>query len=137
MAKILRAESLSKCIGCFTCMNVCSLFRRQDHSIEKSAIRIKTSGGMSGKFICVVCLACKDAACIDACHTGAMTSRPGGGVRFDEAKCIGCAHCVNMCTAEAIFFDQERKRPIVCTHCGVCAKFCPHGCLSLEEVNKP
>ena len=135
MAKILRAESLSTCIGCFTCMMMCALYRRRNHSIRKSAIRINTSGGlMSGKFVSIICLACEDAACVDSCRTGAMTRRSGGGVKFDESKCMGCKHCANTCLAGAIYFDPESKTPIVCNHCGICVNFCPHGCLTLEEA---
>ena len=42
MTKDLRADGMNKCIGCFTCMLTCAGVNRQNHSIEKSAIRIKT-----------------------------------------------------------------------------------------------
>ena len=135
MAKVLRAESLSTCIGCYSCMSMCALVGRRNHSIEKSAIRINTSGGIAGRFVSIICLACTDAACVDACRTGAMTHRAGGGVNLDRSKCLGCGHCSKMCLAEAIHMDQETKTPIVCIHCGVCVKFCPHGCLTVEEVD--
>jgi Pyruvate/2-oxoacid:ferredoxin oxidoreductase delta subunit len=32
-----------------------------------------------------------------------------------------------------VFFDEETKNPIICKHCGICTKFCPHECLTLEE----
>jgi len=34
----------------------------------------------------------------------------------------------------AIEFDVDERKPIICHHCGVCAKFCPHGCLELVDV---
>jgi ferredoxin len=33
----------------------------------------------------------------------------------------------------AIFWDKEMEKPIICVHCGYCAKYCPHGVLALEE----
>lgn len=134
MPKILRAISMSRCIGCFTCMNVCASFNHQSHSLEKSSIRVRTTGGLSGKFIGVVCLACKEAACAEVCPTDALIQRKGGGVTLDESKCIGCNRCSDVCIPRAIKFDEETKKPIICKHCGVCAKFCPHGCLTMKEV---
>lgn len=102
----------------------------------KSAIRIKTSGGLTGKFIAIVCQACRgDVPCAEICPTGALIKRQAGGVLLDKEKCIGCELCVGACTVDAIYFNSDTKKPIVCKHCGVCVRFCPHGCLELiEEV---
>ncbi|MCB8814361.1 4Fe-4S binding protein [Desulfosporosinus shakirovi] len=132
--KVLRAIEMNRCIGCFSCMITCAAVNQQDHSIMKSAIRIKTSGGLTGKFVAIVCQACKDdVPCAEACPTGALVRRQAGGVLLDKEKCVGCERCVAACTVDAIYFDLDTKRPIVCKHCGVCARFCPHGCLRLLE----
>jgi len=132
--KVLRAIEMNRCIGCLSCMINCSAVNQQDHSILKSAMRIKTSGGLTGKFIAIVCQACKDdVPCAEVCPTGALTRRQAGGVLLDKEKCVGCERCVTACTIDAIYFDLDTKRPIVCKHCGVCARFCPHGCLQLIE----
>lgn len=132
--KVFKAVEMNRCIGCLSCMITCSAVNQQDHSILKSAIRIKTSGGLTGKFVAIVCQACKDdVPCAEICPTGALIKRPAGGVLLDKDKCIGCELCVSACTVEAIYFDQETKKPIVCKHCGVCVRFCPHGCLELVE----
>ena len=134
--KVLKAIAMNRCIGCLSCMITCAAVNQQDHSILKSAIHIKTSGGLSGKFIAVVCQACKDdVPCAEVCPSGALVKREGGGVLLDKEKCVGCERCVTACTVDAIFFDRGTKLPIVCKHCGVCARFCPHKCLQLiEEV---
>jgi len=133
--KILRAIEMNRCIGCLSCMLTCAAVNQYDHSILKSAIRIKTSGGLTGKFISIVCQACKDdVPCAEACPTGALVRRQSGGVLLEKDKCVGCERCVTACTIDAIYFDFDTKRPIVCKHCGVCARFCPHGCLRLQEV---
>lgn len=134
MAKVLKANAMNKCIGCFTCMNVCAVTNRKNHALTKSAIKIRTSGGMAGRFIAEVCIACKDAACLEACPSAALTHREGGGVILDEDKCIGCRKCEKACIMQAVFFDEETKKPIICRHCGVCAQFCPHQCLVMKEA---
>jgi len=135
MAKVLKADGMSKCLGCFTCMLVCSGVNRQNFSMSKSAIRVRTSGGLQGKFTATVCVACKDErACAESCPSGALEKRPGGGVIFKADKCIGCMKCEEACVVKAVHRDEEEGKPIICKHCGVCAKFCPHNCLRMEEV---
>ena len=132
--KILKAQEMGRCIGCLSCMITCAAFNRQDHSILKSAIRIRTSGGLSGKFIGVVCQACKeDVSCAEICPTGALVKRQGGGVKLEKEKCNGCELCIGACTVGAVFFDKADSLPIICKHCGVCARFCPHHCLFFGE----
>lgn len=136
LAKVLKAEGMNKCIGCFTCMLVCAGVNHQNHSLSKSSIKVKTSGGLQGKFISVVCLACKDErACAEACPSGALEKRPGGGVILKAQKCIGCKKCVDACIVGAVNFDEYENKPIICKHCGVCARFCPHECLTMEDVS--
>lgn len=136
MPRVLRAPEMSKCIGCFTCMNVCATVNHKNHSLYKSSIHIKTSGGLSGRFVASVCHACKDAACAEACPTGALTPRKGGGVTLKEALCIGCKRCKDACVALAVGFDIDAKKPIICRHCGLCAQYCPHNCLVMVEVDE-
>jgi len=135
MAKVLKTDGMNKCIGCFTCMLSCAGVNQQNHSLAKSAIKIKTSGGLQGKFISVVCIACRDErACAEACPTGALEKRQGGGVLLKSEKCIGCRKCVSACIVSAVNFDEDMNRPIICKHCSVCTRFCPHECLRMEEV---
>ena len=134
MAKVLKADNMSKCIGCFTCMFICAGVNEQDHSIQKSCIKIKTYGGLSGKFVETVCQGCIAPACSEKCPTGALENRKGGGVRVDKKKCIGCRRCEGACMLKAIDFDDDTGKPIICKHCGLCSKYCPHGCLTMEDV---
>ncbi len=135
MAKVLRTEGMNKCIGCFTCMLTCAGVNQQNHSITKSAIKVRTRGGMKGNFVAIVCLACKDErACAEACPSGALERRAGGGVLLNAKRCIGCKKCVSACIVGAVNYDEINHKPIICKHCGVCARFCPHECLRLEEV---
>lgn len=135
MAKVLRAVGMNKCIGCFTCMFTCAGVNQNNHSVAKSAIHVKTTGGMQSKFMSIVCLACTDErACQSVCPSGALSARKGGGVLLNPELCIGCKKCVQACIVSAVHYDEHKNKPIICKHCGVCAKFCPHECLVMTEV---
>ncbi|MCL2410145.1 MAG: 4Fe-4S binding protein [Treponema sp.] len=133
MPKILKPKEMRKCLGCFACMNVCSVINQNNHSLIKSAIRVRTSGGMSGNFIAIVCLGCEEPACMEICPTNALEKRKGGGVIVKKEKCIGCRKCEEACIVSAVNFDEETKTPIICSHCGLCARYCPHECLIMIE----
>ena len=81
----------------------------------------------------VVCRACADPPCARVCPTDALVRREGGGVKLLEDKCIGCGNCREACIIGAVFWDDEINKPMICVHCGICAKYCPHGVLALEE----
>lgn len=135
MAKKLKAVAMSKCLGCFTCMSVCSAANKKEFSLSKSAIRVRTVGGMSTRFIAIHCLSCEDPACASACPSAALVKKEGGGVKLISDKCIGCKECMNACSARAVNFDEDKKEPIICGSCGICAKFCPHQCIQMTEVD--
>ena len=134
MPRVLRTHEMSKCIGCFTCMIVCAAFNNRDHSLKKSCIHVKTSGGLEGRMISTVCLACRKASCQEVCPTGALLPRKGGGVVLKEELCIGCKRCLKACTVLAVSYDDDAGKPIICRHCGICAQYCPHSCLTMEDV---
>ena len=136
MPYILNPKGMNKCIGCFTCMIACSVANHDDHSVSKSAIRIRTTGGMTTGYIAVVCRGCKEPACREICPAGALELRPGGGVELIDEKCYGCRKCVSACSVRAVNFDKERQKPIICSHCGVCTTFCTHDCLIMEEAEE-
>ena len=135
---LLRVVDMEKCIGCYECMMACSR-RRGYISISKSAITVRTHGGLERGFVVIACHGCVDEdvpACARACPTGALTRRPGGGVKLDEEVCTGCGECVKACIIGAITWDSDREKPIICEHCGYCANYCPHGILKLVEPGR-
>jgi Fe-S-cluster-containing dehydrogenase component len=88
---------------------------------------------MEHGFVVVVCRACQDPPCAAVCPTDALESRDGGGVRVLEEKCIGCGRCVEACIVDAVCWDEETEKPMICIHCGYCVRFCPHGVLAMEK----
>ncbi len=84
------------------------------------------------------CMHCSEAACVEACPTGAMNYRPGGVVTVDQDWCIGCRNCVQACPYDAVHYDEEKGVVQKCTLCHdrianglepACVKACPTGAL--------
>lgn len=134
MTKKLKVVHMERCIGCLGCMFACARHRFDSLSLSKSAIDVKTQGGIEGNFVVVKCRACKNPPCAEVCPEGALVPREGGGVKLIKEKCTGCGNCVNACIVGAISMDEDTNLPIVCLHCGHCVEFCPHGVLALEET---
>jgi carbon-monoxide dehydrogenase iron sulfur subunit len=117
-----------RCVGCQMCMFACA--RRQgEGGLAEACIGVRSVGGMERGFTIIVCRACDDPPCAKVCPTNALKLREGGGVRLDTAACIGCGNCKDACLIGAIFWNEEANKPMICIHCGYCAKFCPHGVL--------
>ncbi len=135
MAKLLRARRMEECIGCGSCMLACARSRYASLSLNKSAIRVRTAGGFRSSLIADLCLGCDEPACAAVCPAGALLPRPGGGVIVKKERCIGCDRCTEACSVRGIRYDEELGYPVVCAHCGFCARFCPHGCLALEDTD--
>ncbi len=133
MRRRLKVAHPERCIGCLGCMFACSRIRRGTVSLQDSAIKVQTQGGIEGDFRVVVCRGCEDPPCARACPAGALEKKPDGRVVFHKDLCTGCGKCEKACLVGAISLGKE-KMPIKCIHCGACVDFCPHGVLELEEV---
>jgi len=122
-----------RCVGCQGCMFAC-VRRQGEAGLAKTCIGVRSAGGMEKGFVVILCRACADPPCIGACPEDALVLRSGGGVRLESAKCNGCGDCRDACLIGAIFWEDETNKPMICVHCGVCVKYCPHGVLRREGV---
>jgi len=123
------------CVGCQCCMFACNR-RFGEAGLSKSAIHVRSAGGVERGFVVTVCRACLNPPCLKVCPVDALTLRKGGGVILNASKCIGCGNCVEACSIKAVFWDKETNKPIICTHCGYCVNFCPYGVLTLKTVEE-
>jgi electron transport complex protein RnfB len=56
---------------------------------------------------------------------------------IDEAWCIGCTLCLNVCPTDAIVGGNKHMHTVIephCTGCELCIPACPVDCISLENV---
>jgi len=81
----LKVAHPERCIGCLGCMFACSRTRTGTVSLQNSAIKVQTQGGIEGDFRVIVCRGCADAPCARACPTGALEKKPDGRVLFHKS----------------------------------------------------
>jgi len=134
MAKRLVIKDIEKCVGCGLCMYACAR-RKGEAGIDSSGILAVSLSGFERGATIIFCRACKEPPCAQVCPTEALKPREGGGIIYNENKCIGCGNCINACTIGAIFRRGD-GRIAVCVHCGYCVNYCPHGVLGFEEVKE-
>lgn len=108
--------------------------RQGEGGLSESRIGVTSIGGMERGFKVIVCRACQNPPCAKACPTNALKPRDGGGVVFEPSNCIGCGKCQEACSIGAVFWNEEKNKPMICDYCGYCAGFCPHGVIELEKM---
>lgn len=57
---------------------------------------------------------------------------------IDEAWCIGCTLCIEVCPTDAILGTHKRMHTVIepyCTGCELCIPACPVDCISLEPMD--
>jgi protein NrfC len=114
----------SECAQCYSCMMACSLVHEGKESFSMSCIQITgQSFGVDPPMHTnpQVCRQCVTPLCVQVCPTGAChIDASNGNVRLiNEAKCIGCQHCLRACPfmPHRIIWNHEKKK---CTKCDLC-----------------
>ena len=136
MPRVLTVRHINRCIACYSCMLACARTVYGRFSLVKSAIQIRTRGGLQSKLAADVCLGCAEPACAAACPRKALLPRKGGGVSMVRSRCDGCAACGEACIARVIRMDPEDGLPVVCIQCGTCVRYCPHAVLEMTPVHE-
>lgn len=104
---------LQRCIGCWACTIAC----KQEHFLPPGVLWNRVLIGESGKYPAVrkemypvLCNHCREAACVQACPTGATYHREDGLVLVDYNKCMGCRYCVIACPYQQRTFYADDKK---------------------------
>ena len=116
-----------RCIGCDTCMTVCSTLYFKEDSEEKSRIKVENRGG--DEYALLVCDQCQ--TCVAECPTMALSVTRAGVVILNKSLCIGCYACVAVCPTNVMFTARNEVSPFKCIACGSCAKECPADALEI------
>ena len=134
-----------KCLSCCTCEIACALrYSRGDdlvQALQGAVDAVPLVSVMQGPLgpTLLRCHHCDDAACIDACKTGAIFRDPETGkILIDEHKCIGCWMCVMVCPFGAVFPIESTGTAMKCDLCDrydapACVTACPTGALYFGE----
>jgi len=102
---------VKKCVGCWGCSIAC----KEEHFLPRGVLWNRVLISERGKFPTVekimypiLCNHCREAACVEACPTGASLKREDGIVLIDYDQCSGCRACVVACPyQQRIFYDDE------------------------------
>lgn len=132
--KKLIAPRMDRCIGCQCCSLACARLVHGRLSWRAAGIHIRSSGGLTTGFEADICVACDPAPCAQACPSGALSQRKGGGVKVNRKLCTTCGECAKVCPVKAIQLDITDGLPYLCIHCGRCVPFCPNNCIELAEI---
>jgi len=95
---------LKRCAGCNSCTVACRAEKGTPagilyHRVEKYEAGKYPAARM--QFRPILCMHCKEPACLKVCPTGATYRRDDGIVLVDHNKCMGCRYCVLACPYEA------------------------------------
>lgn len=139
---------LVKCTGCRTCELRCAVERssisknlREAAKEELKPISRVMVESLKDGSIPLQCRHCKDAPCLDACSTGALSRDPESGtVTYNDIKCIACWMCVMTCPFGIITPSKERGMILKCDRCfdmesPYCVDACPTGALQFIETD--
>ena len=121
----------NRCIGCRTCMIACVVAHEgkrifeidpDGYSFNPKLFMVKTAK-LSAP---VQCRHCENAACKQACTSGAISIKDGSVV-INTQKCIGCKNCVIACPfgaveiVESAEIGQDGTPRKVANKCDLCA----------------
>ncbi len=104
---------VKRCIACWGCSIAC----KEEHFLPPNVFWNRILIGERGKYpssskliLPILCNHCTEAACVEACPTGATYVREDGIVAIDDEKCVGCRACLVSCPyQQRTYYDKEVK----------------------------
>ncbi|MFQ5899733.1 MAG: sulfate reduction electron transfer complex DsrMKJOP subunit DsrO [Candidatus Methylomirabilia bacterium] len=109
MARYGMVIDLKRCVGCHGCAVAC----KAEHFTGPGVMWARVLKTESGSYPAVrrlslplLCMQCRDPACLPVCPTGATLQRDDGIVVIDRELCIGCRYCMQACPYEARYFND-------------------------------
>ena len=148
MSTFVLVHESEDCIGCQACEVHCKT--NKGLGAGPAPCKIVAVGPVAAapaprvRFVFLPCFHCADAACLNACPTGAVRRRDADGIVFIEASvCIGCKSCIVACPWGAAQWDPETRKAVKCDLCKdrldaglqpACVTKCVKGCLSLSKA---
>ncbi len=128
-----------KCTGCRSCESYCALKHEMICSPAKGRVHV-VKWEQEGVYVPINCMRCEEPACEMACPKQAtFRNYDTGAMEVDATRCIGCHSCVSACPFGATFVDSQDGRVLKCDLCDgdpTCAKVCPTGAITCEEITK-
>lgn len=153
MAQLSLMVDLDRCIGCKTCVVACrnangltdheALPGQMPHYLRVESVREGVFPDLSVTSRIIPCQQCRNAQCVKACESGAITKDPSNGiVRIDADKCTGSKACMEACPYDVIQFDELNGHAHKCDMCSdriamgeepICVQTCLTNALSFGE----
>jgi tetrathionate reductase subunit B len=138
---------LNRCVGCHSCSVSC----KQEHEVPLGSFRtrvryLERPEGKTLAFAPLLCMHCKDAPCIKACPSKAITRLDDGRVVINEQKCDLEEECVAACPYGAIFINEVRQKAEKCDLClhrtevglePACVASCPTDAILFGDLEDP
>ena len=103
---------VKRCIACWSCTVSC----KQEHFLPPKVFWNRVLISEKGKYPTskkliypILCNHCRDAACVEACPTGATFQRDDGIVMIDYDLCVGCRACLISCPyQQRTYYDKAK-----------------------------
>lgn len=119
------------CTGCGTCQAACIAKNNLTDGRSFRRVKVYEIGSwrqdrMTGDWVTDItaygvsmsCNHCDEPSCADACPTGAQDKRfEDGLVLIDESKCIGCGMCARACPYGALSLNETTRKMTKCNAC--------------------